>query len=129
MELLSLGYDNTTTSSIHCLSRSTTKQALEDIKLLCLDYCLRTLMRNTKELTTTPNQKRTRMSFKMKDDNDKKVRKLIILHFLYIIEGGLISEGILALVPLPTKGAKSLPVAEYLSFTPITVNNLLTPNT
>ena len=57
MELLSLGYDNTTTSSIHCLSRSTTKQAFEDIKLLCLDYCLLTLMRNTKESTATPNQK------------------------------------------------------------------------
>ena len=69
------------------------------------------------------------MSFKMKDDNDKKVRKLMILHFLYIIKGVLISECILALVPLPTKGAKSLPEAENLSFTPITVNNLLTPNT
>ena len=69
------------------------------------------------------------MSFKMKDDNDKKVRKLIILYFLYIIKGVLISEIILALVPLPTKGAKSLAGAENLSFTSITVNNLLTPNT
>ena len=61
----------------------------------------------------------------MKEDNDKKVRQLIILHFLYIIKGVLISEGILALVPLPRKGAKSLPGAENLSFTPISVNNLL----
>ena len=60
------------------------------------------------------------MSFKMKEDNDKKVRQLIILHFLYIIKGVLISEGILALVPFATKGAKSLPGAENLNFTPIT---------
>jgi hypothetical protein len=39
-------------------------------------------------------------------------------------KGDLISEGILNLVPLPTKGAKSLPWAENLNFPPITVNNL-----
>ena len=68
------------------------------------------------------------MSFKVKEDNEKKVRQLIVLHFLYMIKGVLISEGILDLVTLPTKSAKSLPWAENLSFTPITVNNLLTPN-
>ena len=31
-------------------------------------------------------------------------------------KGGLISEGILNLVPLPTKSAKSLPGAENLNF-------------
>ena len=44
-----------------------------------------------------------------------------------VIKGVYISEGILALVTLPTKGAKSLPGAENLSFIPITVNNLSTP--
>ena len=49
------------------------------------------------------------MSFKVKEDNEKKVRQLIVLHFLYMIKGVLISEGILDLVTLPTKIAKSLP--------------------
>ena len=66
-------------------------------------------------INNNTESKKNRMSFKVKDGNDKKVRKLIILHFLYIIKGGLISEGILALVPLPTKGAKSLPWAENLN--------------
>ena len=39
-------------------------------------------------------------------------------------KGGLISEGILTFVPLPTKGAKSLSIAENLNFLPIKVNNL-----
>ena len=45
----------------------------------------------------------------------------------YESEGGLISEGILNLVmvPLPTKGVKSLPWAENLNFPPFTVNNLI----
>ena len=66
-------------------------------------------MRNTKELTTILNKKKNRMSFKVKEDNEKKVRQLIVLHFLYMIKGVLISEGILDLVTLPTKSAKSLP--------------------
>ena len=40
-----------------------------------------------------------------------------------IMKGSLISEGILTLVPLPTKGAKFLPLAESLIFPPFTVNN------
>ena len=39
-------------------------------------------------------------------------------------KGGLISEGILIWVPLPTKGARLLPWAENLNFPPITLNNL-----
>ena len=39
-------------------------------------------------------------------------------------KGSLISEGILTLVPLPTKGAKSLPRADCLNLPPFTVNNL-----
>ena len=42
----------------------------------------------------------------------------------YLPKGGLISEGILSLVPLPTKGAKAHPWAEHLNFPPITVNKL-----
>ena len=40
-------------------------------------------------------------------------------------KGGLISEGILTLVTLTKKGAKSRPSAESLNFPPFTVNNLL----
>ena len=39
-------------------------------------------------------------------------------------KGGYISEGILILVPLPRKGAKSCHWADNLNFPPITVNNL-----
>ena len=38
-------------------------------------------------------------------------------------KGGLMSEDILALVPFPTKGAKSFSWAENLNFTPKTLNN------
>ena len=41
-----------------------------------------------------------------------------------VYQSGLISEGILYFVPLATKGAKSLPCAENLNFSPITVSNL-----
>ena len=40
-------------------------------------------------------------------------------------KGGLISESILTLVPLPTKGAESLPWEEKSNFPPFSVNNLL----
>ena len=39
-------------------------------------------------------------------------------------KGGLILEGILTLVPLPTKSAKSLSCAENLNFPPLTVDSL-----
>ena len=38
-------------------------------------------------------------------------------------KGSLISESILTLVPLPTKGTKSPPRAEHLNLLPFTVNN------
>ena len=41
-----------------------------------------------------------------------------------LTKGGLISEVILTLVPLPTKGVKSLFLTENLNVLPITVNNL-----
>ena len=43
---------------------------------------------------------------------------------LLIVKGGLISEGILTLVPLLTKSAKSLPQAEISNFPPFSVNIL-----
>ena len=50
-----------------------------------------------------------------------KHRKLILSTYM-IIKGGLLSEGILTLVPLPTKSAKSLPWAEHLNVLPLSVN-------
>ena len=43
---------------------------------------------------------------------------------VFFAKGGLISEGILTLVPLPAKSAKSLYWAENLNFPPLTVNSL-----
>ena len=41
------------------------------------------------------------------------------------VKGGFISEGILNLVTLPSKGAKSFPWTENSNFPPSSVNNLL----
>ena len=41
-----------------------------------------------------------------------------------LCKGGLTSEGILTLVPLPTKSVKSPSWTESLNFLPIQVNNL-----
>ena len=47
----------------------------------------------------------------------------IRIHFI-IGKGNLISEGILTLVSLPTKGVKSLPWADNSNFLPFAINNV-----
>ncbi len=55
-------------------------------------------------------------------ENEEK-EGLIVWQRPNCVKGCLISEGILTLVPLPTKGAKSLSWAENLNFPPIKVKN------
>ena len=45
----------------------------------------------------------------------EKINKIVIKWLAMSIKGGLISESILNLVPLPTKGAELLPWAEDLN--------------
>ena len=49
------------------------------------------------------------------------------LYLIYVFihsKGGLILEGILTLVPLPTKSAESVSCTENLNFPPLTVDSL-----